>query len=81
METLLAWFDSYPTLKGYTGIFAGALAFIGVIFALCGNALLQWWDRESNKNHEREVIRSALAAELAHLHVSTKIGSRRWKRP
>jgi len=67
MQVILAWLGSYPTLKDYAGIFTGALALVGVIFALCGNALLQWWDRKSKRDHDREVIRSALVAELQFL--------------
>lgn len=67
MDTVLAWIDAHPWIGT---IVAGTLALFGVILALCGNALLQWWDRRSKRRHDRDVIRSALLAELAHLHVS-----------
>lgn len=53
--------------KSYQGIIAGAIAFIGVIAALVGNASLAWLDRWSKRRHEADVLRSALLAELMFL--------------
>jgi hypothetical protein len=56
-----SWFDLHQ-------IFIGSLiVFAGVIAGLIGNGLLQRWDRSSRRDHDREVMRSALLAELTHL--------------
>lgn len=56
--------------KSYQGIIAGVIAFVGVIVALVGNASLAWLDRWSKRQHEANVMRSALLAELAFLRNS-----------
>lgn len=70
MDTILAWMDSYPEIAKYAAIIAGMIAFVGVIFALCGNALLQWLDRWARRRHDRQVVRAALVAELKFLVAS-----------
>src|SRR5262245_2137494 len=56
--------------KSYQGIIAGAIAFVGVIVALVGNASLAWLDRWSKRRNESQVMRSALLAELVFLRDS-----------
>jgi hypothetical protein len=51
---------------------AALIAFSGVVIGLIGNGLLQQWDRRSKQDHERQVVRSALLAELSFLLKSYK---------
>jgi hypothetical protein len=56
-----SWFDLHQTFIG------SLIVLLGVILGLCGNAVLQWWDRDSRRDHDRETTRKALRAELQHL--------------
>jgi hypothetical protein len=51
----------------HQAIVAAFIVFVGVIVGLVGNGLLQRWDRNSKRNHDREATRMALVAELGHL--------------
>lgn len=67
MDWILSWVEAHPTLAAHQTIVAGMIAFVGVVFALLGNALLQWLDRLARRRHDRRVVKSALIAELARI--------------
>src|SRR5262245_51810199 len=67
MDSILAWLGVDTALLGNPTVVAGKIAFVGVVVALCGNALLAWADRWAKRHHDRKVMRSSLSAELGFL--------------
>lgn len=54
----------YQVVKNFQTLFVGVLGFSSVIFTLLMNSRLSWKQHERNIKHDREVLRTALRAEL-----------------